>query len=90
MGALHARELAEMDTDTLEGAIEWHLTANHFPPIPRSMVRPCIEAIEAGRAYDWHKLIRLPDGVGYQGRTAAPASAIIEAHHLTAWLEVEE
>jgi hypothetical protein len=90
MGALQAREMAEMSADNLEGAIEWHLRSNHFPPVPSSMVQPCIEAIDAYWEDDLDKLISLPEGVGYRGLTVAPARAIIINHHLEAWLEEGE
>lgn len=88
MGRLTAMEIAETEL-TLEDQITWHLKGNHFPPIQKSMVKPCIEAIEAGNAGDWEKLIGLPDGVGYKGLTAAPAHAIVEAHHLETWITDE-
>ena len=52
-----------------------------------TMVQPCIDAIDAyNDGYDTNKLIELPDGIKWRGETHAPAWAIIEAHHLEAWL----
>jgi hypothetical protein len=90
MGALQAREMAELDSISLEQAIEWHLRSNHFPPIPKSMVPVCIEAIEYANEGNFDKLVSLPEGVGYRGLTAAPVYAIVEQHHLDAWIEYEE
>jgi hypothetical protein len=93
MGSLHAtefRELAEIGSITLEQAIEWHLTSNHFPPVPKSMVPVCIEAINLANEGEFDKLVGLPEGVGYRGLTAAPAHAIIEAHHLDGWVYYED
>lgn len=87
MGNLQAIEMAELSADNLEVAITWHLTSNHFPPVPTSMVPICVEAINSANKGDWDKLISLPEGVGYKGLTVAPVSAIIEQHHLDAWLE---
>jgi hypothetical protein len=88
MGSLQAMEMAEMlDIDS---ALEWHLRANHFPPIPVSMVQPCKDAIQAALEGDWMRLISLPEGVGYKGLTVAPADAIIQQHHLDAWVELDE
>jgi hypothetical protein len=51
------------------------------------MVQPCVEAIDAvNDAGLWDLEIPLPEGVSWRGLTTAPASAIIEAHHLNAWL----
>ena len=74
-------EIAETEL-TLDDQITWHLQSNHFPPIPTSMVKPCIEAINAANAGEWDRMIGLPDGVGYQGLTVAPVNAMIEQHHL--------
>jgi hypothetical protein len=88
MGRLTAMEIAETEL-TLEDQITWHLKSNHFPPIPKSMVKPCIEAIDAANEGDWEKLISLPEGTGYRGLTVAPVHAIVEAHHLETWITDE-
>lgn len=93
MGSLQAqefKEMAELGSISLEQAIEWHLVSNHFPPIPKSMVKPCIEAIVYGNQGNFDKLVSLPEGVGYKGMTVAPALAIIEQHHLDNWIEYED
>ena len=85
MGSLQAQEMAELtDIDT---ALTWHLRANHYPPVPLEMVAVCKEAIEAYHELDWHREIELPGQVTWRGLTTAPASAIVEAHHLDAWIE---
>ena len=70
----------------LEVAIGYHLQGNHYPPVPLSMVEPCIEAIDAFYDEDYNREIALPQGVLWRGQVTAPASAIIEQHHLEAWL----
>jgi hypothetical protein len=85
MGRIYAEGIAETDLP-LEAQLEWHLKSNHFPPIPAIMVKPCLEAINAYNEGERDKLISLPEGVGYRGLTAAPASAIVEQHHLETWL----
>jgi hypothetical protein len=89
MGNILATELAEMDLD-LETAIGYHLRGNHYPPVPLSMVQPCIDAIDAFYEEDYNRLITLPDGIMWRDRQSAPASAIVEAHHLDNWLPQEE
>ena len=91
MGSNFATELADnelLDLD-LETAIGIHLQGNHYPPVPLSMVEPCIEAIDAYWDEDYNKLIEMPEGVSYRGSKYAPAYAIIEQHHLEAWLPEE-
>jgi hypothetical protein len=85
MGALRAMDIA--DNFDLEEGISIHLRTNHYPPVPIEMLPTCIEAIDAVNSEgDWDKLITLPDGISWKGLTQAPASAIIEQHHLEFWI----
>jgi hypothetical protein len=91
MGHNFATDLAEMDLGlTMAESIRIHLQGNHYPPVPSSMVQPCLDAIEAYCDEDYNKLIEMPEGVSYRGSNYAPASAIIEAHHLDAWLPEQD
>jgi len=74
----------------LEVALGYHLQGNHYPPVPLSMVEPCIEAIDAFYDEDYNREIALPQGVLWRGQVTAPASAIVEQHHLEAWLPEED
>lgn len=88
MGSNFAHELADYDLGLdLSTAIKIHLTSNHYPPVPVSMVEPCIDAIDAYWNQDTDQEIQMPEGITYKGRTTAPAWAIIEQHHLEAWCE---
>lgn len=93
MGSNMATEMADGTLDSLgihldlEQQISIHLRGNHYPPVPTSMVKPCIEAIDAVNDLGlWNADIELPEGVLWRGLTTAPAHAIIEAHHLDAWI----
>jgi hypothetical protein len=93
MGSNFANELADKDLFPeldLEMAISMHLQSNHYPPVPLSMVEPCIAAIDAAYEDNPHAEIEMPEGVSYKGKKTAPAWAIIEQHHLQAWLPEEE
>ena len=87
MGSNLAYDLAsdELGLD-LENAISIHLQSNHYPPVPLSMVEPCIDAIDAYYDEDYERLIELPAPITWRDQKHAPASAIVEAHHLDAWL----
>jgi hypothetical protein len=88
MGSNFAHDLADYDLGLdLSTAISIHLTANHYPPVPTSMVLPCIEALEAYWEDEIDREIAMPEGVSYRGMNTAPAWAIIEQHHLEAWCE---
>jgi hypothetical protein len=89
MGNNFATELADNDLFPeldLETAIGYHLQGNHYPPVPLSMVQPCIDAIDAFYDEDYNREIDLPNPITWKGNATAPASAIIEQHHLDAWL----
>lgn len=89
MGSNFANELADSELFPeldLERQLEIHLQGNHYPPVPVSMVQPCIEAIDAYYDEDYNKLIDLPEPITWRGHKTAPASDIIKAHHLEAWL----
>jgi hypothetical protein len=90
MGYTTALDLSdELELD-LEMSLSIHLQSNHYPPVPLSMVQPCIDAIDACWEEDYNALIELPEGVYWRGESHAPAHAIVEAHHLDAWLRQED
>ena len=82
--------LALQENVSLDAGLAYHLQANHYPPVPVSMVDACIEAIDAYHDEDYRREIALPEGVLWRGQVTAPADAIVEAHHLDAWLPQEE
>lgn len=75
-----------LEVTDYEVALRWHLTSNHFPPVPVSMVEPCKQAIDAFHEGDSERLIDLGGVSLWRGQTAAPAWAIIEGHHLESFL----
>jgi hypothetical protein len=85
MGSVTAIGLADSVLD-LETQLAYHLQGNHYPPVPLSMVQPCIDAIDAYYDEDYERFIAMPEGVFYKGMSHAPARAIIEQHHLEFWL----
>lgn len=87
MGSNFAHDLAIMEDLDLERQIGIHLSANHYPPVPSSMIQPCIDALDAYYEGDSDREIPMPEGVTYRGMNVAPAWAIIEQHHLDAWCE---
>jgi hypothetical protein len=84
MGYTTALDLA--DELSLEAGLAIHLQANHYPPVPVAMVQPCIDAIDAYYDEDYGREITLPEGISWRNQNTAPAHAIIDAHHLDAWL----
>lgn len=85
MGNNTSQDLAENVLD-IRQSIAIQLRSNHYPPVPLTMVEPCIEAIYACSDEDYDKKITLPEGVLWRGKPTAPAWAIVEGHHLEPWL----
>jgi hypothetical protein len=88
MGNALSHDLAENVID-IRQSISIQLRSNHYPPVPLTMVEPCIEAIYAVSDGDTHKSIQLPDGVKWRGYPTAPAYAIVESHHLEPWCDYD-
>lgn len=98
MGSTYALGLVESVEEgalDFERAILIHLQSNHYPPVPSSMVGPCLEAIKIvqdaqygdGDASD---RVTLPAGIRWRGEESAPAYAIVEGHHLDSFIQWEE
>ena len=90
MGSNFANDLANMEALTLDQAVAVHLQSNHYPPVPLIMVEPCVQAIFAVNDWRADEIIDLPEGVQYKGMPFAPAWAIVEQHHLDAWVSIDE
>jgi len=89
MGSVTAIGLVDSVLD-LETQLLYHLIGNHYPPVPKEMVKTCIETIDAYYDEDYDRLIAMPKVGDYQilykGKKKAPAWAIAEQHHLEFWL----
>lgn len=86
MGSMHAEEFASMKGKQRDMGLLAHLQSNHYPPVPSSMLGPSKRAISAVNRGKHDSNIKLPEGVSWKGKKSAPAHAIVEAHHLHAWL----
>jgi hypothetical protein len=87
MGSVFANDLSSMDNITIEQQIAIHLSSNFYPPVPSSMIAPCLVAIEKYWEDEQNYPITLPKGVLWRGQTAAPAYAILEQHKLYPWIQ---
>jgi hypothetical protein len=89
MGSVTALGIQDTVLD-LETQLLYHLKGNHYPPVPAEMVQPCIDAIDAYHDEDYQRMITLPKvndfQITWRGNAEAPASHIVDAHHLEFWL----
>lgn len=85
MGSLQAQEIAGLAD--LESALTWHARSNHYPPLPTTLVVVWRDIIHwANDEKDLDQRFELPSGILWKGESSAPAWAIIEGHHLNAWI----
>jgi len=85
MGTTQAQAFAEAIREgelAIASALAYHLSANHYPAVPLSMVPVCIEALAWAEDDERDAKVALPEGITWRGEAYAPVWAIIEAHHL--------
>lgn len=89
MTALGYKEMVDEGQMSLENALTIHLRSNHYPPIPSSMIRPCMRAIEKANRGEWNKKVRLPEGVEHRvyGRLV-PVHELVNHAHLDTFLDL--
>lgn len=71
----------------LETALSWHFTANHFPPLPTTLIPAAMQAIAMASDEEWDEAVELPEGITYKGQNTAPVAAMVEAWHLGAFID---
>lgn len=87
MGANFAHDLASGDFGlSLQDAVRIHLTANHYPPLPTSLVPVCVNAIDLANDGFFDIEMVLPTGVSWRGNRTIPVGNVIEEFHLDAFV----
>jgi hypothetical protein len=90
MGTKRAIEMAEAVADggiDLERAIGYHLTVNHYPPVPAEMIPVCIKAIETFNEEElFNTEIDLPEGITFRDRSTVAVGHVIDNFHLEPFL----
>lgn len=88
MGRKYIGDLIEegwaLDMDSL---IAIHLSNNHYPSVPATMVAPCKEAIRFAELETLYELVQLPAGVLWRGYPSVKASVLMDAFHLWSFLD---
>jgi hypothetical protein len=85
MGRTGAMGMAEAVSDNsinIEAALHWHLTNNHYPPLPTSLIPVALRALKAARKEQWHRKVLMPKNLLFRGLRLAPVGNLIEALHL--------
>lgn len=91
MGANFANDLASGEFGlSLEDAVRIHLTANHYPPVPTSMVAVCVNAIDLANDGFFDIEMVLPEGISWRGNRTVPVGNVIEEFHLDAFVFFDE
>ena len=87
MGRQYIEDLIEegwaLDMDSL---IALHLSSNHYPSVPATMVAPCKEALRFAELETLHELVELPAGVLWRGYPSVKASVLMDTFHLWSFL----
>jgi hypothetical protein len=78
-------ELVEAGEVSLETSLEWHLQDNHFPPLPKTLIPICVEAIQRANDGDWDADVKFPSHSNF--RDSAKVSDLVEALHLEAFIQ---
>jgi hypothetical protein len=87
MGKQSAQSMAEevgFCNLRLQSALQWHLQANHYPPVSLVFIPLCIKAIEYANCKQWEKYIQLPNG------KMVTVAKIVEGLHLEDFLKANE
>lgn len=71
----------------LDTALLWHLTSNHYPPVPAAMVPVAKKAIEHANLGEWDASVEFPKGWVVNNLSRMEVSKIVEIMHLDAFIE---
>ena len=81
MGSLQASEMVQHG----DVGLRWHLTNNHYPPLPETLLPVVKRVIKHARRGAWDATVNLPSGFTWKGKNYAPVSTCVEA-----WGKVED
>lgn len=85
MGRTGAMGMAEAVSDSsisIEAALHWQLTSNHYPPLPATLIPTALRAIKKARKGEWRSKVLMPTNLLFRGLRLAPVGDLIEALHL--------
>lgn len=68
-------------------ALHYHLTANHYPPIPEAMIPVAQRAIMLASDGLYDEEIELPEGWIVNGKHALTVREVVDIMHLQAFIQ---
>lgn len=99
MGSIGAQGFADAVAEgdiNLNAALIWHLSSNHFPPLPSGYIPLCLLAIEHAQDEDWDFELEVPDiqpvpraVVERDGKVFVTVATAIEVFHLDSFIFIE-
>ncbi len=93
MGSMNAMGMAiEVDKGNvvLNTALHWHLTSNHYPPLPTALIEVAEKAIDHANDGDWDAEIEMPEGIQFRHQNTVTVSQAVETMHLDSFLSLDE
>ena len=88
MGSLSLTDMLEHGSK--DQALQWHLSSNHYPPLPAGVFALAKRAIRLANRGKWESKINLGNVGTFRGSRYAPVRECIRAWHLDQFLDSEE
>ena len=73
----------------LNTALHWHLTSNHYPPLPTELISVAEKAIDLANEDDWDAEIEMPEGIQFRNSDTATVQQIVASMHLEEFIDPE-
>lgn len=89
MSAIGMASAVNVGVVDIRSALSWHLTSNHYPPLPLDLVDTALRVIDKANAGEWNRRVKLPEGITFRGSQLAPVGACVDAWHLHEFLDAD-
>lgn len=71
-------------------ALDWHLTSNHYRPLPHTMIPIAVWAIEQANEGNWEGTHTMPRGIQFRYCDEITVEEAVESMHLESFLAYED
>ncbi len=89
-GAAGFAEQVALNNIRLEQALSWHLSGNHYPPLPGELIPVAKAAIEKANEGEWDFEIPMPDNIDFRDQRTVSVALAVETMHLDAFIQGDE